>query len=126
MRRISEFEPIYVDCWAWQQAFRKLGFPSDNIYVVFGRNGEIPGGPDWIFVVLKAQRLEFTVPVGARTMADDVFAKKWTEFCDAFNAWQIDEADLVTAYGERMGTKHSQLIEKMLRKGFRLPGNISN
>lgn len=126
MIRISVFEPLYVDCWAWQQAFRKLGFSSDNIFVSINRNGEIPGAPLWVFVLLKTQGLDFTVPAGPFEVSEETFAAKWTEFCTAFNERRIDEGDLIAAYQERMADKHVPLVEGLLRKGFRIPGHRSN
>jgi hypothetical protein len=126
MIRISVFDPLYVECWAWQQAFRKLGFPSENIFVSINRNGAIPDSPPWVFVLLRAQGLEFTVPAGPFDVTEQEFAAKWTEFCDAFNAGKIDESDLMAEYNERMADKHVLLVESMVRKGFRIPGHRSN
>jgi hypothetical protein len=128
VKKISDFDPIYVDCWAWHQTFRRLGFSADDIYVEIARNGSIEACPLFIFMSLISQGRKFSAAIGPAVEPESVIAQRWTALCEAFNAKQIDEGDLATAYEARMAHLHVSIVNALLNKGFDLnhPGEAGS
>ena len=120
MKKIADFDPIYVDCWAWHEAFRKLGFSADDIYVEIAKNGSVEDCPLFIFMSLISQGRKFSAAIGPVVEPESVIAQKWTALCEAFNAKQIDEGDLATAYEARMSHLHVSIVSALMNKGFDL------
>lgn len=124
--KITEFDPVAVRCWAWHQAFRKLGFKSEDIYVQFALNGDLPGAPLSVFCTLRTQGLDHSIYIA---LCPDVeaFKARWVELIDVWNEKGLDEDSCIEAYEEAImaaGGAHG-FVTGLLERGFKLPRFMS-
>lgn len=108
----DDFDPIFSEAWAAHEAFRKLGFPSDVIFM--HRNPD--GG---LHVVLKHRGLQFAVTVGV--VAADTWEADWTRFAEAVNSRQFSDVVLQTLWEQSAALRGSTpMLVAMHNKGFAL------
>lgn len=120
---VSTYSPACIHCWAWQEALRRLGFRSDNIFVFVDLAGDrTEYDMDMVVsVMLKIGEKKFVVPqrasLGERTMSD--FKQEWTRFCAELQSGALNEDELLVKYHEVLsGNLKLILVSKLLSEGF--------
>jgi len=115
--QVTDFDKPYRDCYAVQEALRRIGFSADDIYVGFGT---VSGIDDVLYVQLRAQGKIFTVTVAKIPGAafDDVVAT-WQTFAYALPG--MSEGYLQRILDEAPITKDFvPLLVTLQSKGFKL------
>jgi hypothetical protein len=77
---ITDIKPEYQECLGIFEAFRKLGYKSDDIYFV----SAIGGDHITVYIMLKAEGKEFTCVVGPMEGSREEIEKGWVH---ASNWW---------------------------------------
>jgi len=128
---VSAYSSACIHCWAWQEALRRLGFRSDNIFVFVDFT---PGARTeydqelFVSVMLKIGEKKFVVPqrapLGTKTMSD--FKLEWTHFCAELQSGALGEEELLVKYHEVLsGNLKLLLVSKLLSEGFApLPNSV--
>lgn len=110
------FPKPYRDCFAVHEAFRRLGFDAEQLFVGFG---EVSGRADVLHIQLQAQGKTFTVIVGLLPGAEraDVFAT-WQVF--ALSVAGMREEDLQGFWNDAPFSR-ADLVFALHAKGFAFP-----
>jgi len=106
--RPSDFSHQVRESWANHEAFRRLGFSADEIFVAV----------DVVraYTVLRAQGLEFVVVLGD---IEDGFLDGWSMFAECSNRNAFAEEDLQEVWEESWVKNNSVcLVTAMTDKGF--------
>ena len=111
---------LYEKQLALFEAFRRLGFTSDEIFV--GYNG---GNP---VVVVRAQEKQFAVAVGdtgPQPTDEQQYQEEWVDAVAAWNGGMLTEVERQRLYREHVidAGKGMPLLEALFAKGFVLPKN---
>jgi hypothetical protein len=129
-RRDLSINAIIEEAWGAHQVFRFLGFPPEDIYVVFGAvgpEGTMYEGEPCAGVLVKQKKitvadgpveLDFIFTIApVRDVA--LFAKRWQAFIAATNNGKVDKDILNAAYEGSFAYRNKvTLIEMLKRKGF--------
>lgn len=125
--RFSEYPTYLKDLWASHEAFRRLGFSSDDIYVLVGRDGIDPLHRWTLFSLLKAQKKEFCITISyhvqKKKAVESVVRKEWPPFVARINAREFDNEELHTHFHEWLGRNGGAMsfTAAVMNKGFYLP-----
>lgn len=104
-------EPLIRDAWTAHEAFRRLDFPADDIFVLLGAN---------IAVMLKTDGKEFTVNVGVHPRGSEWFGQMWSAFVEGLD--DIPQSALDEAWKGSVFFTHSlEFLTALRGKGFELP-----
>lgn len=108
---LSDF--MLRECWEAHQAFRRLNFAADDIFVVLGLN---------VAVMLRAQDKEFTVNLGVHPNGSEWFGSHWSIVAQAQNDGDIPES-LLDRIWEQSPYRNNPLpfLMALKNKGFELP-----
>ena len=100
------------ECLAFHEAFRRLNFSSNDIFVYFGRQG--------VKVVLRTQGKEFVVAVDDRDWpcGTEERIKQWSEAVRAWNGSMTD-AERKSIYESCVIGRATELIVALDRKGIK-------
>lgn len=79
--QLGEFPRIIVEALCVHEAFRRLGYPSDDIYVIYGS----PENPKHLSILVKWGQKEAYVNVGVLDMSADEFKALWELAIPAWN-----------------------------------------
>lgn len=130
MKSMLDHSPVMQNVWAWHMALQRCGFKSDDIFVEFARNAGLPGGPSFVFILLKAQGLTFRMDGGVlgpfveetNDALVEGWAAMWTQLVEDYRAGAYSEESLREVYnacviesGRTVG-----LVTALLNKGFQL------
>ncbi len=112
--------PHYIkEGLAYHEAFRKLGFPSEEIY--FAHTDGKDGQGIALAIVLLAQNLRFTCTIhtGLHEPLKQI-QDRWSAATEAWNKADDDDLDEIWTASEVCRNKVA-FIAAMQSKGFRLP-----
>jgi len=116
---LKDFPDYIREGLAYHEAFRRLGFPSDKIFLAHtdGR------GPVWLAVVLRAQDKEFICVIhpGLAEPLEQI-QERWAAATMAWNSGTDSELDDIWVRSE-VFSKKTEFLFKMLAKGFQLPAD---
>lgn len=85
---------VFEDAWASFEAFRKLGFPSEDIYVVTTCDV-----PPHAMVRVRQQKKEFNFVVGPiGDLSAEQFGERWKSYAAAINGGLIPHTELERIY----------------------------
>jgi hypothetical protein len=109
-----------IGCWT---AYRRLGFPGDNIWVQVAPTPGTPSDALGVFVVLKADGKEFSALVGLWPKGDEAgFQGAWEKAALAGNQGGISQEDSERIWQESLARRDSfGFVMSLVRKGFRFP-----
>lgn len=106
----------FRDALACHQAFRRLGFKSDDIYVLYSDG--------FLYMILKTQGKEFNINLGTIEINEIEFPKIWAEIVETFNTGP--EQEVLEIWDKSLIKNNFQLISGLIRKkGIMLP-NLMN
>jgi hypothetical protein len=129
--KYADISPTMRAFLGGREAFRKLGFRSEDLYCLISRNRH---GVLSCFVKLKAQGKEFNLEVGplpARgdntpSMSCKLFADEYKLVCDALNSVEISAEDCDRIWQESEAyQKKLDFVLAVTAKGFVLPRSLS-
>jgi hypothetical protein len=101
---------------AWE-GFRRMGFPSDNLYLQTSRSIEL-GGKLGAYLVLRWRGKEFSVFAGA-IESEEAASKEYRQVTKAIGSKKVLEADLDRIWEESIVRKMAgPLIAAMMKKGI--------
>lgn len=116
--------PAYIlDAWALFEAFRRLGFASNDIYALVAKNAEHPDSGLWFGVTLRAQEKEFTALLMPTDNKEAVLSS-WKTFAEQLAAGLFPQNEMQREWEERFIKRSpgpAALISGLLLKGFYLP-----
>lgn len=116
--KFSDIHPVLREALGMHQAFRKCGFPSEEIFVSFN-----PTLPPSMLVILKTQGKEFSVNVGIINMSQSKWEKAWTEVCTAVVDNRVNEEDLGVIWESCMAFRDKVgFVVALEVKGINIPG----
>lgn len=118
MKGSTGFEPLLEMAWATHEAFRRLGFAADDIFVLTTEADEL-------FVQLKTQGKEFNVRVGPLgELSHETFNARWLSFVDRINGRTFAD-DLLQQIFDRWLEHETggamSFINAVMAKGIKLP-----
>lgn len=109
----ATLDRILNEAVAAHEAFRKLGFPSDDIFMC-------KDAANVLAVVLKSQGKEFILTVGEVDEPDHVWQARWTEKATWWNT--APDAEKLPVYAESAVRRNAELLVGcLLQKGFVIP-----
>jgi len=110
-----KWDALVIEAWCVYEALRRMGFPSDSIYV--GERADRT-----IFVRVTATGQAFVVDVG--TAPDTAaFLTEWRVFCRAMIDKSIDEDTALSWWNASKARREAGMIlAAIIRKGLRAPG----
>ena len=122
MAALDSFSEAVRYVWACHEAFKRIGFDTDHIWVMTARNAGLRGGPVCAWAGIRVPDYpEFWIGCSVITNGQ-VFYEEWREFCTAFNARAFDAPDLLKVF---FACPYIQpawaLPTAILRKGIPLP-----
>lgn len=122
MNLLTDVPEVMRELLCYHEALRKLGFASDDIFVVGSEVGEDFEGA----VELRSQRLSFTITCGRmRRMTFKVFTACWARLIEAYNNELITEENFRAAWVGSLAFEHMRhLVAGLLGKGFYLPAGV--
>ena len=88
----DEIHPAFRECLAYYEAFRRLGFPPEDIFF-FLRQG-------MAYAMLRTQGKEFVCEVGKMDCSPKEFLRKWGHVGAALNSGNIPDKILSRIYEE--------------------------
>jgi len=111
----EEIHPALRECLGYFEAFRRLGFPPDDIYFFLHRGVA--------YAKLMTQGREFTCSAGLMDCSSEDFMSEWTRVGNAFNAREIPDPDMRRICSECQAFSNSVVFMTSLTvKGIVLPG----
>jgi len=114
---------VLSECYGCSQTLRRLGFPSDNIYIQFGvyaADGPFAGRKT-VAVCLRWDDKEFNYYTGP-VRDDEKFAVKWSNFLERANRGFVSKARLQAMLFQSFAYNHKQeLIAALQKKGINPP-----
>lgn len=119
----ANFPQGVYDAWACHEAFRRLGFSADDIYVIGSASVNNAGLPA-IHSVLRTQGRELVVICGVyNTDAElEKVMEKYAIFLELYNAGFLDEDKMRARYERSMvGQDTLGFLTAIERKGIRIP-----
>lgn len=117
--RLSDVAPAIRQCVGIHEAFRKLGFISDDIFV--GCCGSTA------IVLLRTQGKEFSVTAGIYDGGQAKFAEEWTKTASAIRAGEVPMADLNENYETLLNSMNSfGFLVALEAKGINIPKKRQN
>jgi hypothetical protein len=115
---------IIGESWAAMEMLRRMGFPSDDIYIVFGVMGAkdtMYDGEPCAAVLLKHDGKEFAFTV-APVRNVELFAKLWQRFIKNVNEKKVDQEELRTIFEQSYCFRHTaEMLAAIREKGFTIP-----
>lgn len=118
--RFEDIDPTLRAFIGNREAFRKLGFSSDNLYCLVAMSARFRVLS--CFVQLKAQGKTFNLECGAIPWPKDVWEAHYREVCGAINSGAISQADMDRIWVE--SEVYQNKVDFMLAlnaKGFYVP-----
>lgn len=110
----DQIDPAIRHCLGVHEAFRKLGFPSDDIFI-----GAIQG---IAWVVLRTQGKEFKVGAARTSRLQKEFEGLWSKTAQAIIDGKVSNDDLNRIFLETLVVKDSvRFVAAVLAKGINLP-----
>lgn len=114
--KFNDIHPVYRQAIGCHEAFRKLGFPSEEIFVLY------QGGDSTLFVTLESQGKKFNVAVGRMVLTQGQFEKDWGEITTKINDGTVSQADLDAIWQDSMPAKDSTgFLLALYEKGIQVP-----
>ena len=113
----KELLPVVEATWASFEGFRKLGFLSDDIYVVADN-----AGPD-VFVQVRQGERQFNFRVGPRgDLSTEQFFESWKRYAARVNSRDVPDQELERIYDVWLNNLDAVgLMLAMERKGLSIP-----
>ena len=106
------------------EAFRKMGFRSDDLYCLVQRSVQL-GGRLACFVKLQAQGKEFHLECGPVDDAE-AFGRDYDRIAKAIAAGEVAQDVLDRIYGESEPYQRPvEFVSAVLAKGFQPPSSLS-
>lgn len=113
--QLTEMHPTMRQAIGCFEGFRKLGFPSKEIFVNFREPDKM------MLVVLQTQDKQFAVSVGTIDVAPAEFDRQWIEVAEAVNGGQVSQEDLDTIWQESLPCRESTaFLVALLGKGIKV------
>jgi hypothetical protein len=113
----SEIHPAIRECMGAFEAFRRLGFKSDDIFAAVDSSGHA-------YSLLRTQGKELVATVGHFDGRSEEFVRGWEEAAVATNKGEVSPADLQSIYEESFVLQNSVgLLLAIEKKGIVLPAN---
>lgn len=101
-------EPLIRQAWTAHEAFRRLHYPADDIFVVLGQN---------IAVMLKEDDKEFIVNVGVHPRGSEWFGQLWSVFVEGLQ--EMPQSALDQAWAGSVFFHHAaEFLVRLRAKGF--------
>lgn len=119
----ANFPQAVYEAWACHEAFRRLGFSADDIYVI-GQPSANNGGRPAIHSVLRTQGRELVVICGVYETEEELkeVLNKYGIFLELYNAGLMSESKMRQRYERSMvGQDRLGFVGAIQRKGIRIP-----
>lgn len=97
------------------EAFRRLGFPSDNLFFIQDEKS--------VFMALELPDKHFTIYCGPKNGTKDEVVEAWQKKAEAWNHTMTPDEREAIWTGSFISMNCSSLITGMLKKGFQLSGD---
>ena len=138
--KLKDIHPTFQEALGIHEAFRKCGFPSDEIFVLLNPDVQYVNSPGVdgsgssdtfdkpgrreMLVVLKTQGKEFRVTVGIVIMSYTTWEAAWKSVCAAVMERRVNERDLDTIWQNCRAFRDTVSFVLAIRaKGIVIPGN---
>lgn len=109
---LKQIPVAFREALACHQVLRRLGFKSDDIYVMYSEG--------YLFLSLKTQGLEFNIDLGEVETNEVEFPTFWAEIVEAFNTGP--EVEAAAIWEQSLAKNNMKLISDLIRKkGIMLP-----
>lgn len=119
MRKVDS---IYLEAWAYFEAFRRLGFVPDDIYLALATEDE----RTVVMVELRTEERDFVVRLGSVSQTQDEVEIIWGEFVAALASGEFGEEELTAVWESSLAYKDSDvLVAGMLEAGFVFPKSMN-
>jgi hypothetical protein len=117
--KLSELHPVWREALACQEALRRLGFTSDDLFVSRCKDGRL-----LVHVESVHYGLTVNIPVGdsgaLRSLSQEEFGRGWSQAAEARNGATVDE--LEHAWRDSLIVRQGvQLIVNLKMHGIELP-----
>lgn len=83
--KLTDLPLAFKEALAFHNAFRRLGFKSDDIFIVLADSA--------LLVSLKVQGVEFNVEVGEVELSEEEFPGYWAGVVERFNFGPLEEVE---------------------------------
>jgi hypothetical protein len=90
--KYEDIHPAFRNCLGYFEAFRKLGFRSEDIFVFLLRGSA--------YVMLRTQGKEFVCAAGPMDLPKERFTSEWEKVAIALNYREIPDGDFLRIYTE--------------------------
>jgi len=127
--KLEDIHPVLREALGIHEAFRKCGFPSEEIFVALNPPATFLSmfDPNYarrsILVILKTQDKEFSVNVGYIDLKLPEWEKTWTALCLAVINHEVTEEDLDVIWQSCMAFQDKVgFVTAISDKGIDIPG----
>ena len=96
--------PTMQRALCWFEAFRRLDYPADDIYLVVGQDPRLGLA---LFSMVRANGQEFTCTAGPWDQETHTISQQWDEAC--------------TIWNHTTSVQHNQLFERVMEPDFSVP-----
>jgi len=111
----ADIPPAIREALGCHEAFRRLGFPADEIYVQLRED-------KMMFVILQSQGKRFVHATGVLDMTQEEFEAAWMATAEAVNSRTITDEELHKICSSSVPSRHAHaFITALLEKGFKPP-----
>ncbi len=111
----QDIHPTFQEALGAHEAFRRLGFPSAQIFVHLNSNGEM-------LVILDTPEGSFAVRTGMVNMPKEEWVLQWGVLAEAVRDGSVSEEDLQSIWRSCLPYRHSEkFVAGILDKGIRIP-----
>lgn len=110
----NNLNSILIECICAFEVFRRLGFPSEEIYIA--------SDSDKIAMILRTQGKEFVYLAGHMSVEPEVLREKWTEMAEKYNAGLVLTDEIFES--SRIMRERIPLLVAIYNKGITLPAAV--
>ena len=109
---LKELQTPFKEALACHQGLRRLGFSSDDIYVMYSEG--------WLYIMLKTQGKEFNIDLGQIKCNEVEFPRIWANIVETFNTGPEEQA--LSIWDNSVMKNNFKMIAELIRKkGIMLP-----
>lgn len=101
---LKTIHPTMQRALCWFEAFRRLGYPADDIFLVVGQDPHLGLA---LFTMVRANGKEFPCTAGPWDQDKSHVSRQWEEAS--------------TIWNHTTGAQHNQLFERVMQPGFSVP-----
>jgi hypothetical protein len=104
---------VYRELWAVHEFYRKLGFPSENIFVTMNKDTKILG------CMLKHNGEQYEITLGRVDQQPNKFYDGWEQVCNCINNGTVTDEELDEAWNNSaVLMKAPEILLSMKAKGI--------